>query len=125
MIASAELACGDAWPQVFFVEIEFGKSKEVFSRLNTKSLPYLFYIAPGFNTKGDGILRIASEDVMQVLAAPRLCHRQQPQMLPIPSSDACAVVHGSWHGSRQGSRRTRVCTPTLQRAGCQCAHCSP
>ncbi len=57
-------------PQVFFAEIEFGKSAEVFGRLNTKSLPYVFHIAPGFSTEGDGTLRIAHEDVMQVGAPP-------------------------------------------------------
>lgn len=52
--------------QVFFAEIEYAKSKEVFARLNTKSLPYIFHVGTTFNTEGAGTLRVASTDTMQV-----------------------------------------------------------
>ena len=52
--------------QVFFVEIEFGKSKEAFARINSKSLPYIFHIGGGINTEGSGIIRVPSSDSMQV-----------------------------------------------------------
>lgn len=43
------------------------RTGEVFSRLPTKSLPYIFHMAPQFNVEGDGPLKLMSEDVMQVL----------------------------------------------------------
>ena len=51
--------------QVFLVEIEYMRTAEVFSRLPTKSLPYIFHVPPHFNLEGDGVLKVLPRDVMQ------------------------------------------------------------
>jgi hypothetical protein len=52
--------------QVFLVEIEYMRTAEVFSRLPTKSLPYIFHVPPHFSLEGDGVLKVLPRDVMQV-----------------------------------------------------------
>jgi hypothetical protein len=52
--------------QVFLVEIEYMRTGEVFSRLPTKSLPYIFHVQPQFSLEGDGPLKLTPRDVMQV-----------------------------------------------------------
>ena len=42
------------------------RTAEVFSRLPTKSLPYIFHVPPHFNLEGDGVLKVLPRDVMQV-----------------------------------------------------------
>lgn len=48
------------------MEIEYMRTAEVFSRLPTKSLPYIFHVPPHFSLEGDGILKVLPRDVMQV-----------------------------------------------------------
>lgn len=58
-----------ATAQVFPVEIEYMRTGEVFSRLPTKSLPYIFHVGPQFSVEGDGPLKLMAADVMQVRAS--------------------------------------------------------
>jgi oligosaccharyltransferase complex subunit gamma len=51
--------------KVFLVEIEYMRTAEVFSRLPTKSLPYIFHVPPHFSLEGDGVLKVLPRDVMQ------------------------------------------------------------
>lgn len=53
-------------PQVFCVEIEYVRTGEVFNRLTTKSLPYIFHVSPQLSTEGGGYLKLSTQDAMQV-----------------------------------------------------------
>ncbi len=52
--------------QVFCVEIEYVRTGEVFNRLTTKSLPYIFHVSPQLSTEGGGYLKLSTQDAMQV-----------------------------------------------------------
>ena len=56
--------------QVFCAEIEYVRTSEVFSRLPTKSLPYIFRVSPQLSLEGDGAFKLTAEDAMQVALRP-------------------------------------------------------
>lgn len=84
--------------KVFFVEIEFTKSAEVFARLNTKSLPYVFCINPTFSTEGSGVLRVPSTRTMQpqnYAAYPWTAHDMAGFVVETTSIKAARIVRPS------------------------------
>ena len=60
--------------QVFFAEIEFVRTPEVFKRLQTKSLPYIFAVRPPVTLESDGPIKLGSNDVMLVSLTPDAYH---------------------------------------------------
>lgn len=85
--------------KVFPVEIEYMRTGEVFSRLPTKSLPYIFHVGPQFNVEGDGPLKLTAADVMQA---------SDYQNYPWTAHDM-----GGWSAEVTGMKAAKIDRPTI------------
>ncbi|CAD7704795.1 unnamed protein product [Ostreobium quekettii] len=62
---------GDAAGRVFFAEMEFRESKEIFERLGADSLPFIFHVAPGFAVGRSGPIGVPEGDRMSMKDHPK------------------------------------------------------
>ena len=51
--------------KLFFAEIEYKRSAELFHRLGINSLPYIFSLSSSFSVDTDGTIKLRSDEVMK------------------------------------------------------------
>ena len=58
------LAAGNAG-KLFFAQIEYKRSAELFHRLGVNSLPYIFRLSSSFPVEADGTIKLRTDEVMK------------------------------------------------------------
>ena len=54
------------WPgKLFFMQIEYKRSGQLFHRLGVNSLPFIFRLSPSFPIEADGTVKLRSDDSMK------------------------------------------------------------